>query len=43
VDFGLPLSLIRRTKMMWYEGLFVLVTVILVCLFVFGAWDNDHD
>lgn len=27
--------------MMWYEGLFVLVTVILVCLFVFGVWDDD--
>jgi len=29
--------------MMWFEGLFVLATVILVCLFVFGAWDDDHD
>jgi hypothetical protein len=29
---------------MWYEGLFVLVTVILVCMFVFGVWDDDdHD
>ena len=27
---------------MWYEGLFVLVTVVVVCMFVFGVWD-DHD
>jgi hypothetical protein len=29
--------------MMWYEGLFVLVTVVVVCMFVFGVWDDDHD
>jgi len=29
--------------MMWYEGLFVLVTVILVCMFVFGVWDDPND
>jgi hypothetical protein len=30
---------------MWYEGLFVLVTVVVVCMFVFGVWDDpdDHD
>jgi hypothetical protein len=28
---------------MWYEGLFVLVTVILVCIFVFGVWDDPND
>jgi hypothetical protein len=26
---------------MWYEGLFVLVTVVVVCMFVFGVWDDD--
>jgi hypothetical protein len=27
---------------MWYEGLFVLLTVVLICLFVFGVWDDDE-
>jgi hypothetical protein len=28
---------------MWYEGLFVLVTVVVVCMFVFGVWDDPDD
>jgi hypothetical protein len=28
---------------MWYEGLFVLVTVVVVCMFVFGVWDDPND
>jgi hypothetical protein len=28
---------------MWYEGLFVLVSVVVVCMFVFGVWDDPND
>jgi hypothetical protein len=28
---------------MWYEGLFVLVSVVVICMFVFGVWDDDDN